>query len=495
MSELSKSENEIYSLRKEKEENIKAGNLESFSTSFKNSTNINFIHQSHSNIEDGAKTEIGVSVRGRVLGIRSFGKLTFIDLSDDTGKIQLVSTKGLLSEDLHTYISNIDVGDIAGASGNVMKTKKGELSIELKNFVLLTKSYRNFPEKWHGLKDKETRFRQRYLDFVVNEDAKNTIKTRFRVLQLIRAFMTSENFLEVETPTLQPKAGGAIARPFMTHHNAMDIDMYLRIAPELYLKRLVIGGFEKVFELGKVFRNEGIDLTHSPEFTMMESYEAYTDVNGVMDMVEKMCQYVIENLDSGYEIKYSGKIADFNFPWERKSMFDLVSKKFNITISHESNLDDIKTKFEELHNIRSETKTIGEFVFELFENHIEHEIVNPLFVTDYPKEISPFARENKDKPGITERFELFAFGSELANGFSELVDPRDQEERLKTQALKKAEGDEEAHVQDEDYIEALEYGLPPTGGLGFGVDRFVMMLTNNESIREVIAFPHIKPEN
>ena len=495
MSELSKSENEIYSLRKEKEEIIKAGNLESFSTSFKNSTNINFIHQSHSNIEDGAKTEIGVSVRGRILGIRSFGKLTFIDLSDDTGKIQLVSTKGLLSEDLHTYISNIDVGDIAGASGNVMKTKKGELSIELKNFVLLTKSYRNFPEKWHGLKDKETRFRQRYLDFVVNEDAKNTIKTRFRVLQLIRAFMTSENFLEVETPTLQPKAGGAIARPFMTHHNAMDIDMYLRIAPELYLKRLVIGGFEKVFELGKVFRNEGIDLTHSPEFTMMESYEAYTDVNGVMDMVEKMCQYVIENLDSGYEIKYSGKIADFNFPWERKSMFDLVSKKFNITISHESNLDDIKIKFEEKLNIRSETKTIGEFVFELFENHIEHEIVNPLFVTDYPKEISPFARENKDKPGITERFELFAFGSELANGFSELVDPRDQEERLKTQALKKAEGDEEAHVQDEDYIEALEYGLPPTGGLGFGVDRFVMMLTNNESIREVIAFPHIKPEN
>jgi len=495
VSELSKSENEIYSLRKEKEENIKAGNLESFSTSFKNSTNINFIHQSHSNIEDGAKTEIGVSVRGRILGIRSFGKLTFIDLSDDTGKIQLVSTKGLLSEDLHAYISNIDVGDIAGASGNVMKTKKGELSIELKNFVLLTKSYRNFPEKWHGLKDKETRFRQRYLDFVVNEDAKNTIKTRFRVLQLIRAFMTSENFLEVETPTLQPKAGGAIARPFMTHHNAMDIDMYLRIAPELYLKRLVIGGFEKVFELGKVFRNEGIDLTHSPEFTMMESYEAYTDVNGVMDMVEKMCQYVIENLDSGYEIKYSGKIADFNFPWERKSMFDLVSKKFNITISHESNLDDIKTKFEEKLNIRSETKTIGEFVFELFENHIEHEIVNPLFVTDYPKEISPFARENKDKPGITERFELFAFGSELANGFSELVDPRDQEERLKTQALKKAEGDEEAHVQDEDYIEALEYGLPPTGGLGFGVDRFVMMLTNNESIREVIAFPHIKPEN
>ena len=307
--------------------------------------------------------------------------------------------------------------------------------------------------------------------------------------------MTSENFLEVETPTLQPKAGGAIARPFLTHHNAMGIDMYLRIAPELYLKRLIIGGFEKVFELGKVFRNEGIDLTHSPEFTMMESYEAYTDVNGVMDMVEKMCQYIIENLDSGYEVKYAGKIANFNFPWERKSMFDLVSQRFDIQISHDSDLDDIKTKCKEIHNITSETKTIGEFVFELFENHIEHEILNPLFVTDYPKEVSPFARENKDKQGITERFELFAFGSELANGFSELIDPRDQEERLKIQALKKTEGDEEAHVQDEDYIEALEYGLPPTGGLGFGVDRFVMMITNNESIREVIAFPHIKPEN
>ena len=495
MSELSKSQNEVFSLRKDKEENIKASSLDSFPTSFKNSTNINLIHQSHSKIEDGAKTDISVSVRGRILAIRSFGKLTFIDLSDDTGKIQLVSTTDLLSEELQEYISNIDVGDIAGASGTVMKTKKGELSIELKNFILLTKSFRNFPEKWHGLKDKETRFRQRYLDFVVNENAKETIKTRFRVLQLIRTFMTSENFLEVETPTLQPKAGGAIARPFLTHHNAMGIDMYLRIAPELYLKRLVIGGFEKVFELGKVFRNEGIDLTHSPEFTMMESYEAYSDVNGVMDMVEKMCQYIVENLNIGSEVQYAEKIADFSFPWERKSMFDLVSHKFDMGISHDSNLDDIKTKFETIHNITTEAKTIGEFVFELFENYLENEIINPLFVTDYPKEVSPFARENKDKEGITERFELFAFGSELANGFSELIDPQDQEQRLKTQALKKAEGDEEAHVQDEDYIEALEYGLPPTGGLGFGVDRFVMMLTNNDSIREVIAFPHIKPEN
>ena len=307
--------------------------------------------------------------------------------------------------------------------------------------------------------------------------------------------MTAEGFTEVETPTLQPKAGGAIARPFSTHHNAMSIDMYLRIAPELYLKRLIIGGFEKVFELGKVFRNEGIDQTHSPEFTMMESYEAYTDVNGVMDMVENMCKYVLENLKVDKSIEFNEKVANFSFPWDRKSMFELVNEKFQINLSHDSNLDEVKELLESKYQIESESNTVGELVFDIFENYIEHDIVDPVFVTDYPIEVSPFARESDEKKGITERFELFAFGSELANGFSELIDPVDQENRLKSQAGKKAEGDEEAHVEDSDYIEALEFGLPPTGGLGFGVDRFVMMITNNDSIREVIAFPHLKPEN
>ena len=376
-----------------------------------------------------------------------------------------------------------------------MKTKKGELSIYISNLSLLTKSFRNFPEKWHGLKDKETRFRQRYLDFVVNEDAKNTISTRFNILKLIREFMTSEGFVEVETPTLQPKAGGAIARPFSTHHNAMNIDMYLRIAPELYLKRLIIGGFEKVFELGKVFRNEGVDQTHSPEFTMMESYEAYTDVNGVMDMVENMCQYVLENLKIDKSIEFNEKVANFSFPWDRKSMFELVNEKFEINLSYDSNLDEVMALLESKYQIESESTTVGELVFDIFENYIEDDIVDPVFVTDYPKEVSPFARESDEKMGITERFELFAFGSELANGFSELIDPVEQKKRLKSQAEKKAKGDEEAHVEDNDYIEALEFGLPPTGGLGFGVDRFVMMITNKDSIREVIAFPHLKPEN
>ena len=493
MTELSKSEKEIYDLRREKVEKLKG--TESFPTYYKNASFISDIHANHQNLDSGEHTDISVAVRGRVLSIRSFGKLIFIDLKDSTGKIQLLASKDDLDETLEEHIELIDVGDIVGTSGSIMKTKKGELSLKISNLIVLSKSLRTLPEKWHGLKDKETRFRQRYLDLIVNDDAKKTIDTRFKVLKLLREFMVSDGFVEVETPTLQPKAGGAIAKPFVTHHNAMSIDMFLRIAPELYLKRLIIGGYEKVFEVGKVFRNEGIDQTHSPEFTMMESYEAYTDVNGVMDMVEKMCEYILSHLNHDLKIEFIEKEADFSFPWKRISMFDLVSDYFDVEIKHNSDLKQIKEELLTKHNVENESETTGMLVYDLFEKYIENNIVNPTFVTDYPIEVSPFARENKEQNGVTERFELFAFGSELANGFSELIDPVDQEARLKEQAQKKAQGDEEAHVEDQDYIEALEYGLPPTGGLGFGVDRFVMMLTNNESIREVIAFPHLKPEN
>ena len=495
MTELSKSEKEIYNLRKEKVEKLKDIEIDSFPTNFKNTTFIEDIKTKHQSLEDGDQTDISVLVRGRVLSIRSFGKLTFIDIKDMTGKIQLLVAKDDLHENLQQYIELLDVGDMIGTKGNVMKTKKGELSLKISELILLSKSFRSLPEKWHGLKDKETRFRQRYLDFIVNSDAKKTIDIRFKVLQLLREFMVTDGFIEVETPTLQPKAGGAIAKPFTTHHNAMGIDMFLRIAPELYLKRLIIGGYEKVFEVGKVFRNEGIDQTHSPEFTMMESYEAYTDVNGVMDMVERMCKHIFTQLNHNLNVEYADKEANFSFPWKRISMFELVSSHFEIEIKYDSELKDIQSKLTKKHNIQVEAPSIGTLVYDLFENYIEDNIVNPTFVTDYPKEVSPFARESKEEKGVTERFELFAFGSELANGFSELIDPFDQEERLKEQAKKKIQGDEEAHVEDEDYIEALEFGLPPTGGLGFGIDRFVMMLTNNDSIREVIAFPHLKPEN
>ena len=495
MTELSKSEKEIYDLRREKVKKLIDKGLESFPTYFKNASYISDIHANHQSLSDGDQTDISVVVRGRILSIRSFGKLTFIDVKDSTGKIQLLASKDDLDEILKEYIELLDVGDIVGTSGMIMKTKKGELSIKISNLMLLSKSLRTLPEKWHGLKDKETRFRQRYLDLIVNDEAKKTIDTRFKVLKLLREFMDSDGFVEVETPTLQPKAGGAIAKPFVTHHNAMSIDMFLRIAPELYLKRLIIGGYEKVFEVGKVFRNEGTDQTHSPEFTMMESYEAYTDVNGVMDMVEKMCEYILSQLNHDLNIEFMDKEADFSFPWKRISMFDMVSSHFETEITYNSDLKKLKEELSNKHNIESESLTIGMLVYDLFEKYIEDSIVNPTFVTDYPKEVSPFARESKEQNGVTERFELFAFGSELANGFSELIDPVDQEARLKEQAEKKAQGDEEAHVEDRDYIEALEFGLPPTGGLGFGVDRFVMMLTNNESIREVIAFPHLKPEN
>ena len=495
MSNFSKSEKEIFELRKQKISFFNELSSNSFPTSFEGTVDIENIITKHKDINDGEHTGIDVSIKGRILQGRSFGKLSFFDLLDNTGKIQLLVDKSNMSKKELSLIENYDSGDIIGVLGEIMKTKKGELSIKVKSSTILSKSLKTLPEKWHGLKDKETRFRQRYLDFIVNPDSKKTIEIRSKIINLIRNFMESEGFIEVETPILQPKAGGAIAKPFRTHHNALDFDMYLRIAPELYLKRLIVGGFEKVFELGKVFRNEGIDQTHSPEFTMMESYEAYVDVNTVMDMVEKMCLYIFDELGIEKDIKFMDREADFSGPWKRISMYELVSKKFKVDIKHDSDIKEVKKSLKNQIDTKPEAKTIGLLVYELFENHIEDDIVKPTFVTDYPVEVSPFARENKNKPGVTERFELFAFGSELANGFSELIDSEEQENRLKTQAQKKAKGDEEAHVEDQDYVEALQYGLPPTGGLGFGVDRFVMILTSNPSIREVLAFPHLKPEN
>ena len=495
MSNFSKSEKEIFELRKQKISFFNELSSNSFPTSFEGTVDIENIITKHKDINDGEHTGIDVSIKGRILQARSFGKLSFFDLLDNTGKIQLLIDKSNMSKKELSFFENYDSGDIIGALGEIMKTKKGELSIKVKSSTILSKSLKTLPEKWHGLKDKETRFRQRYLDFIVNPDSKKTIETRSKIINLIRNFMESKGFIEVETPILQPKAGGAIAKPFTTHHNALDIDMFLRIAPELYLKRLIVGGFEKVFELGKVFRNEGIDQTHSPEFTMMESYEAYVDVTTVMDMVENMCTYIFDELGIEKNIKFMDIEADFSGPWKRVSMYELVSKKFKVDIKHDSDIKKVKRELKKNLEIKPEAKTVGLLVYELFENYIEDDITSPTFVTDYPVEVSPFARENKKKPGVTERFELFAFGSELANGFSELIDSEEQEDRLKAQAEQKAKGDEEAHVEDQDYVEALQYGLPPTGGLGFGVDRFVMILTNNISIREVLAFPHLKPEN
>ena len=496
MSNFSKSEKEIYDLRTEKIQFFLENYNDAFPTEFIATSNIVDVIDKHSDLEEAEHSGIEVQIRGRILNGRSFGKLSFFDMIDNSGKIQLLVDAKTLSEHENILFTKYDSGDMIGVKGEIMKTKKGQLSIKVSSSTILSKSLRTLPEKWHGLKDKETRFRQRYLDFIVNPDAKKTLEIRSRVINIIRQFMHGEDFIEVETPTLQPKAGGAIAKPFITHHNALDVDMYLRIAPELYLKRMIVGGFEKVFELGKVFRNEGIDQTHLQEFTMMESYEAFTNVNGVIEMVENMCSAVFKNLDLSHNISFDEKNGDFSFPWSKVSMFDLVSEEVGVKVEFDSNFNEV---LEELGKkdieVDKEINTTGLLVYNLFERFVEEKIVNPTFVTDYPVEVSPFARNNKNNKNITERFELFAFGSELANGFSELIDPVEQESRLKAQAMKKESGDEEAHVEDMDYIEALEHALPPTGGLGFGIDRFVMMLTGNTSIREVVAFPQLKPEN
>lgn len=496
MSNFSKSEKEIYDLRLEKIQYFLEHSKDPFPTQFTGGSKIADIINRHNDLLDAEHSGVEVQIHGRILNGRSFGKLSFYDLIDHSGKIQLLVDSKTLPDEESLHFSKYDSGDIVGVKGEVMKTKKGELSVKVISSTILSKSLRTLPEKWHGLKDKETRFRQRYLDFIVNPDAKQTIETRSKVINSIRNFMHAKEFIEVETPILQPKAGGAIAKPFITHHNALDVDMYLRIAPELYLKRMIVGGFEKVFELGRVFRNEGIDQTHSPEFTMMESYEAYTNVEGVIKMVEDMCSAVFTDLQLSHEISFDGKKADFSFPWEKASMFSLVSEYVNLKIEFDSDLNHtIKELNTNNIEFSEDSKTIGLLVYDLFERYVEENIINPTFITDYPVEVSPFARNKKDNPNVTERFELFAFGSELANGFSELIDPIEQETRLKSQAQKKELGDEEAHVEDMDYIEALEHALPPTGGLGFGIDRFVMMLTGNTSIREVVAFPHLKPEN
>ena len=493
MNDLSKSEEEIYQQRKQKLEEITKADGSSLPHSFSTTTSLKQIRDKFGDLEEGSSTNTNVIVAGRIVNVRSFGKLLFYDLQDASGKLQLLVDQDNLDKTSLAVLENLDTGDIVGCGGEIVTTKKGELSIKLDKVHVLNKSLRGLPEKWHGLKDKETRFRQRYLDFIANVDAKNIIILRFKIIQTIRRFLEEKDFIEVETPILQPTPGGAIARPFSTHHNAMDIDMYLRIAPELYLKRLIIGGFEKVFELGKVFRNEGVDQTHSPEFTMLESYEAYANVNDVMDMTEEMIKAIFSEIGHKGSLVFEGGEVDIFSAWERREMTELVSEKMGTEINFESDPKKV-IKGLEKKGIRTQSTSIGLLINELFEDYVERSLNSPTFVTGYPVEVSPFARQREGNPLVTDRFELFIFGNEIANGFSELIDSEEQSLRLLDQAKKKAEGDEEAHLEDHDYVVAMQYGLPPTGGLGVGIDRLVMLAAEQQSIREVVAFPHMKPE-
>ena len=432
-------------------------------------------------------------IAGRIMARRDFGKAAFIQLKDRKGKIQIYIGKNQIGDDNFALYRKLDIGDIVGVCGVPFRTKTNELSLRASSLRLLTKSFTPLPEKWHGLTDVETRYRQRYVDLIVNQDVAEIFKKRSRIINLIRSFMERHDFLEVETPMMHPLAGGATAKPFVTYHNTLKMQLYLRIAPELYLKRLVVGGLERVFEINRNFRNEGISIRHNPEFTMMEFYQAYVDYEYLMTFTEEMLCEVAQAV-CGDQVCYDGRAVDFSRPWRRLTMKEAICEYGGI--APEDLEDDVKIR-----NIAKskgvsldEKMSHGKVLAELFDAVAEPHLWNPTFVTGYPTEISPLSRKNDNNPDVVDRFELFIVGRELANGFSELNDPDDQKERFLQQLAARKAGDEEAHEMDEDYIRALEYGLPPTGGEGLGIDRLVMLLTDSPSIRDVILFPQLRNE-
>ncbi len=451
--------------------------------------------------EYGAKTKeeleatpIRVKVAGRMMAQRIMGKSSFASLQDMSGSIQLYVSRDDLPEGFYNQqFKKWDLGDIIAAEGTMYKTNKGELSVKVEDIRLLTKALRPLPDKFKGLTDQEIRYRQRYLDLIMNEDSRKTFQLRSKIVSHIREFLTKKDFLEVETPMMQVIPGGATAKPFTTYHNALDMDLYLRIAPELYLKRLVVGGFEKVFEINRNFRNEGLSSRHNPEFTMIEFYEAYADYNDLMDITESMLRSIAENVIGNTKIKYQDDEYDFGKPFARMTVKESIML-FNSDIT-EAELDDIekaKAIATDLDIPLKDSYGLGKIQIEIFEKTVEHRLIEPTFITAYPTEVSPLARRNDDNPFVTDRFEFFVGGREIANGFSELNDAEDQAERFKAQVQEKEAGDDEAMFFDEDYVVALEHGMPPTAGEGIGIDRLVMLFTNSPSIRDVLLFPHMR---
>ncbi len=436
-----------------------------------------------------------VRVAGRMLAKRIMGKASFARLRDMSGDIQLFVQKNALGDEVYEAFKGWDLGDILGAEGTVFKTKTGELSVKVDTLRLLAKSLRPLPEKFHGLADQETRYRQRYVDLIMNESTRATFKLRSAMVAYMREFFNRRGFLEVETPMMQPIPGGATARPFITHHNALDMQLFLRIAPELYLKRLVVGGFEKVYEINRNFRNEGLSTRHNPEFTMLEFYQAYADYRDLMDLTEELLRGMAQALLSDTAIPYQGETYHFSRPFQRLTVREAVLH-FNPAIPA-AELGDLDAARRIAKNLGVDVRPehgLGRVQLDIFEQTVEHQLRDPTFITAYPTEVSPLARRNNADPSITDRFELFVGGREIANGFSELNDPEDQAERFRKQAEAKAAGDHEAMHYDADYIRALEYGLPPTAGEGIGIDRLVMLFADAPSIRDVLLFPHLRPE-
>ncbi len=466
-------------------------NVNPYPYTFDKTANAATLQEKYKSLEAGVETEDKYSVAGRVMAIRNSGM--FIDLMDSTGKIQVFSHKSNLPEEKMKVLKLIDVGDIVGFTGTIRRTPRGELSIKTTDLKLLSKSLLPLPEKFHGLTDVEVRYRQRYLDMIVNPEVRDTFKKRSLIIQKIREFLARDGFMEVETPTLQTTASGANARPFFTHHNALEMDLTLRIALELYLKRLIVGGVsERVFEIGKCFRNEGIDTRHNPEFTMIELYQAYADYNDMMTLTENMVAYVAQEVLGTTKIKYGENEIDLTPPWDRKTMLGSIKEETGIDFLEVYTADEARKLAESINVHVDENMNWGQIVEAVFEEKIEPSLIQPCHIIDYPREISPLAKVHRDNDRLTERFETRVNGWEIANAFSELSDPIDQRQRFEAQALAKANGDEEAMEIDEDFINALEYGMPPTGGMGMGIDRLVMLLTNSPSIRDVIAFPTMR---
>ncbi len=487
-------ESELLRTRREKINSLKADGVELYPNDVKVTVTTEEILNRVGNLDHEALEKIDerFSLAGRIMAVRSFGKAAFINIQDRKGRIQAYIKKNKIGEESFSLFRKLDIGDIVFVAGRVFRTKTDELTVEVDEIRLLSKSVRPLPEKWHGLTDIETRYRQRHLDLIVNPKVKDLFYKRSSIIQLIRDFMHKNDFLEVETPMMHPMAGGAMAKPFKTYHNTLGMDLYLRIAPELYLKRLVVGGLERVFEINRSFRNEGVSTLHNPEFTMMEFYLAYATYEDLMTITEEMLTYISQNIYGSLKFHYQEMEIDLTPPWQRMSVKEAIIKHSDI---NPESLENRKLAIEYAKNLGldiEENESLGKVIMSIFEELVEDKLIQPTFITGYPVEVSPLSRKSADDSRFTDRFELYIHGREIANAFSELNDPEDQKERFIMQLKEREAGDQEAHEMDEDYIRALEYGMPPTAGEGIGIDRLIMLFTDSPSIRDVILFPQMR---
>ena len=492
--ELEDSLGESLKLKLDKIKSLVARGKELYAAGFKKNISIIELQKKYSSLNPGEKSDDFLKLAGRIMIFRVHGKATFCDIKDQDEKVQLYINIKSVGEDKYNEFLDLDIGDWVGVQGNAFITHKGELSINVQDFKLLSKSIRIMPEKWHGLKDIEIRYRQRYLDFIVNPEVKKIFLTRIKMIQSFREFLIGKGFLEVETPMLQTIPGGAAAKPFITHHNALDVELFLRIAPELFLKRLIIGGFEKVFEMNRNFRNEGISHKHNPEFTMLEFYQAFADYNDLMILTEELLKFVALQATGTLEFNYRDNAISFDGNWEKITMIDSIKKYGHIEVSFDMDLKKLQKIARDSNVEMDKSFGKGKLINEIFEKVVEDKLIAPTFIKDYPIEISPLARKHPANENLTERFELFIGGEEVANAFSELIDPRDQMIRFRQQVKSKIEEERITGKIDVDFIKALEYGMPPTGGEGIGIDRLVMILTDSRSIRDVILFPLMRPD-